>query len=398
MDLNRYKLNIPIQPAKVTSVQEYNKLIKLVKILEQEMNFEPIIIPCPNMIDIRSTNIHDIALGYELNRKQQVTVDADIIFSGQKNCMYIKWFNGENMQILEFISAKVIIPRNAKVANKIQLSSEFWNMILTTIGIVAVIRITAYLFKFNWQTLNISQIIIGMGTGNEPQNWSERIIFGSLLIACLAYTSYFFTIILDISFRTANEISTIDELLKLYLPTVISYDAYGTLASFENSSVLQFLNKEYRYINHELRVEAKCLKYLADHQNITCIIHEAIKHINTYESKYGKTNKFKVLKDDLKYGTNSFEVKEYSPFIERFNEIILRASEFGLIKDFYEPIVRPLIDNLEPELITKEKLLPILFGVLITGYSLSIIVFLLEIITDKIRRKFFDKPRFRFIL
>lgn len=61
-------------------------------------------------------------------------------------------------------------------------------MILATIDMISIIRLMEYLLKFRRstsQTLNISQIVIGMFSPEVPDNLMERIIFGLLLIVCI---------------------------------------------------------------------------------------------------------------------------------------------------------------------------------------------------------------------
>ncbi|XP_051157559.1 uncharacterized protein LOC127279311 [Leptopilina boulardi] len=163
-----------------------------------------------------------------------------------------------------------------------------------------------------------------------------------------------------------------------------------------SEAINTFVN-DYKPLQHNQ--EEDCLKRLINYQNISCVLVNAAYHVNKYEAKNGKSEKvkLKILEEAVAYSTNSFSAVSLSPFIDRFNELMLKASEFGFLKDFYEPVVDPITEIIEPELIKKEKLFPVLFGALIIGYSLSLIAFICEIITSKIKRKFFNKPKFRFV-
>lgn len=71
--------------------------------------------------------------------------------------------------------------------------------------------------------------------------------------------------------------------------------------------------------------------------------------------------------------------------IDRYNEIVLRATEYGLLKEYFTSNVVP--QNISPpEDIGKTKLFFILSHVLGIGYSISLIVFLLEIFAAKLTK------------
>lgn len=55
-------------------------------------------------------------------------------------------------------------------------------------------------------------MILEMSTIEEPKNLSGRIVFGSLLITCLVYSGYLYSVILDVTRRSEPEISSLKEL------------------------------------------------------------------------------------------------------------------------------------------------------------------------------------------
>lgn len=98
----------------------------------------------------------------------------------------------------------------------------------------------------------------------------------------------------------------------------------------------------------------------------------------------------KFLSEPVAYYTSTWRMKKKLPFRVRFNEIIRKASEFGLLKDFYfQPNV--LRHNPSPpEKIKRKTILLILLYVSVIGYSLSIITFLLEILLAKFENRMYD--------
>lgn len=78
--------------------------------------------------------------------------------------------------------------------------------------------------------------------------------------------------------------------------------------------------------------------------------------------------------------------RTFSPYIDRFNEIIPKVSTLNIVKYTHRIGEYLKIVNLSLKVITKDELPLVLFCVLAVGYSLSIIVFLLEVIAAKLMR------------
>lgn len=375
LDLNGYKLEYDLESDETLS--ENVKSMKFLQILSQVMNFKP-------YTNKRKHKMETSDLSVFVERTK---VDPELYLNMES--MYTNYYQSmRNLRILKLDSAKAVLPQSVKVNKDVILSSELWYMILITIITIAIIRLLALLLKFkkiSWQTLGLFQIVIGMSITREPKMMTERIVFGSVVIGCIIYTSYFFSVILDITFQSPPEITSLDELFKSSLTPKMNYGLRMALKENSLSDIRQWTEKAIE-ISH--KGEEDCLKYLTDYENTTCVLNNAKYHVSKYEAKYGKIN-VTILQEPLGLSVCIFLSKSFSPFIDRFNEIILKASEFGLLKDFYGNVERLQSSSKELEIITMKKLFPILSSVLVIGYSLSTITFLLEILTAKAKGRFF---------
>lgn len=394
LDLNKQKLNFTCALANDSYEAECKKMMKFSKVLAQGMNFDAETVPLvnPDCQENRGKNKSEIkkfVRGFQIKNKE-----IDPVISGTFGTFNSNYsMNVRNLRILKLNSVKVVIPQTAILTEDVQVSSEFWYMILGTFGTIAVIRITAFFFKFKkrtWQTLNISQIIIGMSTDHEPENWMERFAFGSLLIACIVYSGYFYSVIVDISFRSTPEISTLAELVKSRLTSLMTPAMKNLLI---NSKVSDIQKMSKRSEKMQSGMSDKCLELLARYKNVTCVFENAENTVNKYEAKFGEIDA-KILQETLGYTVTSFWSKPFSPYIDHFNKIILKAAGFGLLKEFYLQDERLHSNASEPEFIKKEELLFVLFCVSIIGYSISIAVFLFEVISTKLKSKFCTSPNF----
>ncbi|XP_043469984.1 uncharacterized protein LOC122503484 [Leptopilina heterotoma] len=398
-NLNGYRLEVDCKSVYDSSEVEYNSSMKLLDILEKAMNFKSNV---TQFIDIASKTYFeadndkkkDILLKNILSLSD-LTISLQELFqsNNELNCFC------QQIVVLNIVRINVVIPKGLKCNEGIEVSEQIWHMILATICMISVMRLAVFLLKFKkraWQTLSIFQIVIGMGTSEEPLTLTERTIFGSLLITCIVYTSYFYSVILDVSLKSTPEISTLAELMNTNISVITTLNGaellYYTL--FSQSDVKRWILKEIVYPSGD---EETCLKQLSNFQNICCILKDGAYHIAEYEVKYGKLNG-KILQETVASGYSTFTAHYLSPYVNRFREIILKASEFGFLEDFYKNIPHVLSDIPKPEEITKDKLLPILLSVLVIGYSLAIIVFLLEVITAKIKSRYSrKKPLYRFV-
>ncbi|XP_051161663.1 uncharacterized protein LOC127281800 [Leptopilina boulardi] len=278
------------------------------------------------------------------------------------------------------------------------LSEEFWYLILGTIGMIGIIRLTAFYMRFErstWQILNIFQIIIGMSTAREPKKFVERIVFGSLLITCVVYSGYFYSVILDITWPVISEINTLEELANSSLTPMGMREDLGPLYTLcRNNLIIEKLCLKIDYLyTIPVYYNDYCMTYLTEHKNISCLLSNAENVVNEYNSKNEANIKILdeiVFQDFITY-TNLLNVHKDLP-----KKLIRSAFEFGLLKELLPYKVRET-KILPPEVIEKEKLFFVLFRVLAIGYSLSLISFLIEVFTAIFERRMYTLyTRFRF--
>lgn len=286
-------------------------------------------------------------------------------------------------------SIKAVIPKNKKYTKRIVFSLEILHMILGTISTILVIRIVAFFMRFTgitWQTLNISKIIMGMAADQEPTNLNERIIFASLLITCIVYTGYFYSVILDISLQMEPEISTLEELANSSLVPLLDTNIEQYLSS---SSIPHLKKLSDNSIKMPMIVslhEEYCLEYLMKHRNVCCIIIDADYYVSKYAAVSEKGLNIKILPEAVGYYKSNWLDDYMTAYSERYSEIILRATEAGLFNEFSKRRIQ-YHRTQPPEEITKEKLFFIASYVLGVGYIFSIISFVFELFIAMLGKK-----------
>lgn len=103
--------------------------------------------------------------------------------------------------------------------------------------------------------------------------------------------------------------------------------------------------------------EKDCLHYLAMHANVTCIIGYARETVDHFiATNVGKELEIKVLQEALAYSLKTWIAKYASSYLDRFNEVISKAFESGLLENNLNSKVNELSKIVPPEEIGKEKL------------------------------------------
>lgn len=290
--------------------------------------------------------------------------------------------NNPKLRILNFHVFKALIPVTRKLTKVLVVSQELICVLVATTMAIVGIRIIVLILKFNsstWGIFNISQIVMGMSISREPKNLKERIIFGALVLSCIVYSGYLYSVILDITFLAEPQISTIEELANSSLTPIMDPMVKISLMNSWIPHIKTLGMKSIEIPGSGTSFE--CLTLLANYENVSCITQNAEMFVKIYTTHYRKVN-IKLLQEPLTFSIHTFLIRNGSPFLDRFNEIILRASDSGLLQIFVSrEIMRPT-KILPPEEIGKDKILLIFGYVLVIGYTLGIIAFIVEVVSS----------------
>ncbi|XP_051169625.1 uncharacterized protein LOC127286993 [Leptopilina boulardi] len=368
-DLNGYELKFfNLTPIYMSENNEMK--IKRMGILQHKMNFKYLFV---------NQWFNDYAVIPSI-----VAIDIDL-------------YDDKQLKILKYDFYKFVIPKKIKHSNGIILTEEFWYLVLGTIVMIVIIRLTSFCMRFEksaWQILNISKIIIGLPPYREPKKQLERIIFGSLLITCIVYSSYFYLVIIDVTWRSeSDEISNLKELANSPLMTIMPWEA---LLKFREKTAPPYYKQIGQKAEHKSDAGWKydCLRYLVKHQNISCLIPNAENIVNDFATK--KEINVKILQEITHQDLTCLKMDYNTPYNDQFNKIIRSAFEFGLMEDFHLSAV-PRTKISKPEIIKKEILIFVLSNVLAIGYFLSLIAFLFEILKGKLKLKLDHSPELKLL-
>ena len=183
----------------------------------------------------------------------------------------------------------------------------------------------------NWNILQLIAIIFGLVASREPKKTVERIVFGSILLACLLYSSVIYTSITENASNTGSnkKFATLKDVLSSSLRPMIKQTVQIIFRKRTDGVRKKLLEKA---IPYSLNSEAYCIDRLIKNKNIACIGRkDVIKFLikNKRDDCYAPA--VMIVEEPFTYTTISVLTMEYkSPFVKRIEGITAKIVESGI--------------------------------------------------------------------
>lgn len=263
--------------------------------------------------------------------------------------------------------------------------------VCTLIGIV-ILAIVLKFDKNTWKLINIFLVILSMVTPNEPRKLREKIIFGCLLLMCLVYSIYLHTALTNVSIRKDYELrmNSLDDLVNSDLTPLMDKKFKAFVRQVFRKDVLfqKLINKTKDY-SDGISKDA-CFEYMVDFKNVSCFaeITNPRKFENYFSTK-PVTVDAKILPERWMPSLVVFFLEPGSRYVERFNNIILQLVENGLMEKWK---IRTKFNLYPTEAVEQViefsiQLMYLLIIILTSGYFISIIVFVVEIVASRYEKQ-----------
>lgn len=274
--------------------------------------------------------------------------------------------------ILEITKDVVIVPILLDYNVDIPLSAFIYLVSFFIITLIFVILFRIFKIQLDrWDFVNVIQILLGVSISQPTKN-IDRIIFLSLVILSIIYSDDLFTQLTDIKvLRKEKEFNTFEDILNSSIPVYAVYRANR----FESEVIKKVIFKSRSSISL-----TACFEEIIFTGNAICITpsRTAIYAIKNNLDAQGKSV-MKMTDLSLNHQFVGFLYEKASPFVEKFDKMMQIMVESAIIPDreFYKVKFYELdkSKNKTDETISKTTLV-----ILIIGYILSLITFVLEVI------------------
>ena len=325
-----------------------------------------------------ATGMVGMLLNHEINT--MITTYVKIIPGKQSLTEYTRMIHSESLYALV-----PILPGPDVILNP----GGLYMTLITILVIITLIYLVPRLLKFAeiyWQPIDILSLLLGMGVPQQPTTLPERIFFTSVIVVAFCYASEIFAGITSINLKVATEMefNTFEDLDSSGLTLILHPNLFN--ATFSDSEGV-FLN-----------LKKKCLKLqrcpvqsLVKEKNISCLTTSSIAAatINSTRNKSGRPT-MKIMKQPFWSSGSVMHLEKRSPYVERFNEILIRLSESGVRKKwsgkYSDDFLLSVLNKKNREISDFENVGGVtnlrrrFIFIALHGYSLAIIVFIGEIL------------------
>ena len=230
-----------------------------------------------------------------------------------------------------------------------------------------------------WTPSHIFQIVLAIPIHWSPRKFTERIVFGSFLIASLFYSSTLFSLLSGVKLTRNSEvkIESFEDLQNANLQLRMTKFRMLSLEKNEENKIVQNLVKKSKIMNDY----KECIEYLVAHKNISCIMESFLDEFaaETHNNKKGN-RVVEIGKQCFSVNYLSMHLEPRSPYVERFNQILLRTNQVGLTRSFTSTSFLNVntLKEVERQMLTNIKR-PLLL-IALNGFLISFVVFICELL------------------
>ncbi|OXU28627.1 hypothetical protein TSAR_015444 [Trichomalopsis sarcophagae] len=281
---------------------------------------------------------------------------------------------------VDFISFIALVP--VQPYNLFILPHSLFFNLLAVLTMYAIIIITIRLLKFDikyWSPIFIIEMLLSVPVLKTPRNLAERIVFISIVFVSFTYTNDGFLKLMDIKIVSdSRNFDTYKELSDSGLDIYIEAPGYDTLLPSYDKQAKRIISKM-----KKLSQMNECVNKLILNKNCICLVSEPYGELLL--QSYGAYDAKPILKkSNLKifFSYVSFHYEKASPYVRRFDEILIRIVESGIPK-MWAPIYQRDTNQTVVEETNNISTIQF-YSVLAVVYGMSFVVFCLEFVYDTI--------------
>lgn len=380
LGVSHYSVNWSIPDSKV---EQFGGDMAMHKVIAEQMNFSR---------NIRKTIIKK--MGPEGCYKENYTgllrglVENEYrVFINLNIVLFCKRTQFLSSRIISLESSYVVVPKIVKnEMGNFNLIETCYEMLLL-LSCFSFAWIFSNVWKFDRRLLDIIEwfsIILAMPSEIRTENLRERLFFSTLLIAGTMSSCYFYTILSSINFQIdSEEFRTLEDVDNSGLPIWMNKNWYVTL--IDDDEVFQFSdfdNKVHTFDPARFHT-VDCLRSLIKFKNVSCGLglRSVQSMLRVYFKEFDEI-RLKVIPYPLIPSVMGWLYEPGFPFAENYNRIMQRLIENGLLDKWALRMKfdENLLTNRSVDNVQIVKLQQLLYCILLVGFCLSILIFLVEVL------------------
>lgn len=267
------------------------------------------------------------------------------------------------------------------------MSSIALQMVVLNFSIIGIFWLCSQLMKFNprWHVAKIIGIMLAASFPPELRKFHERVVLLSIIAVYACYSSTLFAELTSTSFKN-NRYIQYDRLQDLVNSDLVLMTDANVLAIISQySSEFKTYKADKKIIGLEAALES-CLKNMLMHQNVTCFMETNWAQLFAVNNMRNDETMLEVTKLCYLSPPSGNVFSEGSPYIRRFSELFLMLKEGGIRDKWYREYMwnetkeTTIQTNQNQTNVMYVNIFHPLICILITGYSISTLVFIGELI------------------
>lgn len=276
-------------------------------------------------------------------------------------------------KVMEISKNVVIVPILQDYTVNVPLAALVYLASFFIITLIYVILFQVFKTKSNeWDFVNVIQILIGVSI-SQPKKNIDRVIFLTIVILSMIYTDELFSQLTEIKVSLEEkEFSSFRDVYESEIPVYSTYKANR----FESEEVKKMFSRSRSIVNF-----SSCFEEIIRTKNAICVVpfRAATYGVKQNLDSQGKSI-LRMTHLSLNHKFFGFLYAKASPFLEKFNEMILRMAESAVFPDpeLNRVKLHDLEDKLKNE--TDDTIVKTILAILSIGYILSTTVFISELI------------------
>lgn len=276
-----------------------------------------------------------------------------------------------------------------KLHVKQNFTSIAFQLLVLNFSIVGIFWLCSRLMKFNsseWHLVKIVGFMLGISFPSVSTKLHERIILLSIFAVYACYSSTLFIELTSISFKNKLYVQYdhLQDLINSNLTLMMDQNTQTIIAQF-NSALLHQIYKSGKKITTFSHTDL-CLKDLLMYQNVTCFMEGNLARMIAINNMQNDESILKITKLCYLSPPVGYIFQEGSPYVNRVSDLFLMLTEGGFcIKWFREFMWNETKEstiqiNRHQTNSTYTDVYYSMIYILITGYSISALVFIGELI------------------
>lgn len=300
----------------------------------------------------------------------------------------------DNVDIEEYC---FVVPNMLKWQKFLLFNNSGFRLILASVSLLGIVWLCARFIRLDpnrWHPLKILGIMLTSSFPPAPTKLHERIIFLSIFLACSRYSSSFFAELMSITLDNEHNVrfDHLSDLVNSPLSLMMYSDMMDIITEIivdDNISLRSHVGDLSKKIMSFDRTDV-CLEMLLMHQNVSCLVEQGWGKLAVVNNMRDGESKLRTTKLCYLSAPTGYMFMKGSPYIGRVNELLLMLAEGGIRDKWHRDYLRNETRELsEDETENRTNLMYVgmfwpIFSVLRLGYSLSILVFVGELIWKRL--------------